>query len=116
MQSKYSYLLEDVDVRRWFENLAARSKVTAMVYLRTLGLYCEMNRTDPKAILKIASTKEFRDNFIDFVRSLERREPLIMYSIRVRMVIHIVGMIPCFSTHEEAGTAHDDWSIKHASR
>jgi len=66
LQSKYSYLLEDEDVKRWFENLAARSKVTAMVYLRTLGLYCEMNETDPKAILKVAGTKEFRDSFIDF--------------------------------------------------
>ena len=87
MQSKYSYLLKDKDVRRWFENLAARSKVTAMVYLRTLGLYCEMNRTDPKAILKVAGTKEFRDNFIDFVRSLERQGKAGSYIVRFKKVL-----------------------------
>ena len=37
-----------------------------MVYLRTLGLYCELNETDPKAILKVAKTKAFRDGFTDF--------------------------------------------------
>jgi len=70
LQSKYAYLLEDGDVRRWFENFATRSKVTAMVYLRTLGLYCEMNRTDPKALLTIAETKELRDNFTHLFREL----------------------------------------------
>jgi len=79
--------LEDRDVRRWFENLAARSKVTAMVYLRTLGLYCEMNRTDPKAILKVAGTKEFRDDFIDFVRSLERQGKAGSYIVRFKKVL-----------------------------
>ena len=79
--------MEDRDVRRWFENLAARSKVTAMVYLRTLGLYCEMNRTDPKAILKVAGTKEFRDDFIDFVRSLERQGKAGSYIVRFKKVL-----------------------------
>ena len=87
MQSKYAYLLEDADVRRWFENLAARSKVTAMVYLRTLGLYCEMNRTDPKALLKVANTKKFRDSFIDFVRSLERQGKAGSYIVRFKKVL-----------------------------
>ena len=87
MQSKYAYLLEDVDVKRWFENLAARSKVTAMVYLRTLGLYCEMNKTDPKALLTVAKTKEFRDGFIDFVRSLERQGKAGSYIVRFKKVL-----------------------------
>jgi len=58
-----------------------------MVYLRTLGLYCEMNRTDPKALLKIASTKEFRDSFIDFVRSLERQGKAGFYIVRFKKVL-----------------------------
>jgi len=66
MWAKYAHLLGDADIRRWFDNLAAKSIVTAMVYLRTLGLYCELNGTDPKAILKVAKTKAFRDGFTDF--------------------------------------------------
>ncbi|RLI36388.1 hypothetical protein DRO55_03620 [Candidatus Bathyarchaeota archaeon] len=87
MQSKYAYLLEDADVRWWFENLSACSKVMAMVYLRTLGLYCEMNRTSPKAILKVAEAKEFRDDFIDFVRSLERERDRENINIRHDFII-----------------------------
>jgi len=71
MTKEYSKMLEDDDVRRWYENLAAKSKITANVYLRTLGLFCELNRTDPEALLKTAKTKAFRDNFLDFVRELE---------------------------------------------
>jgi integrase len=71
LKAKYTHLLEDKDVRRWFDNLKAKSIVTATVYLRTLGLYCELNKTDPKAILKAAKTKAFRDGFTDFIRRME---------------------------------------------
>jgi hypothetical protein len=36
-RSKNEHLLEDKDVRRWYENLEAKSVITATVYLRTLG-------------------------------------------------------------------------------
>jgi len=52
----------------WFDNLAARSIVSATVYLRSLGLYCELNQTNQKALLKVAKTKAFRDAFSDFIR------------------------------------------------
>jgi len=35
-----------------------------------------MNKTNPKAILKVAKTKKFRSSFIDFVRRLERKDGL----------------------------------------
>ncbi|MEM2210183.1 MAG: hypothetical protein QXK35_00010 [Nitrososphaerales archaeon] len=47
-------------MKRWFDNLAAKSIVTATVYLRALGLYCALNGTDPKSLLKSAKTKKFR--------------------------------------------------------
>ena len=71
MKAKYAQLLNDKDVKRWFDNLAAKSIVTATVYLRTLGYYCDLNGTDPKAILKVAKTKAFRDGFTDFIRRME---------------------------------------------
>jgi len=71
LKAKYAQLLNDKDVKRWFDNLAAKSIVTATVYLRTLGYYCDLNGTDPKAILKVAKTKAFRDGFTDFIRRME---------------------------------------------
>ena len=74
MTRKYAYLLEDDDVRRWYENLRARSQITANVYLRTLGYYSHLTTVTPLQILQNAQTepKLFRDDFIDFVRQLER--------------------------------------------
>ncbi len=51
MQPKYQELLLDDDVRRWFENLRAKSVLTATVGLRNLGHYCELTDTTPKEIL-----------------------------------------------------------------
>ena len=79
---KYSHLLEDSDVKRWYDNLAAGSPITADVYLRGLGRYCELNNSTPKKILQQAETKAFRDNFIDFVRKLESQGKAVSYITR----------------------------------
>ncbi|MCS7123928.1 MAG: hypothetical protein NZ932_00705 [Candidatus Bathyarchaeota archaeon] len=80
-------MLEDADVKRWFENLAAKSIVTATVYLRTLGFYCDLNKTDPKAILKVAGTKAFRDDFTDFIRRMEKEGKAGSYLARFKKVL-----------------------------
>ncbi|MEM3237879.1 MAG: hypothetical protein QXX11_03035 [Thermoplasmata archaeon] len=41
-ESKYENMMEDQKVRRWFENLKAKSILTATVYRRALGLYCKL--------------------------------------------------------------------------
>jgi len=88
LKAKYSFLLLDEDVKRWFDNLAAKSIITATVYLRTLGLYCELNNTNPKAILQIAGSKAFRDSFSDFVRRLEKEGKAGSYIARFKKVLH----------------------------
>ncbi|MEM2636222.1 MAG: hypothetical protein QXQ28_05095 [Candidatus Nezhaarchaeales archaeon] len=80
-------MLEDEDVRRWFDNLAAKSLLTATVYLRNLGLYCELNGTDPKGILRDDGSKAFRDRFADFVRRLEREGKASSYIARFKKVL-----------------------------
>ena len=55
--------------------------------MRTLGYYCELNETDPKALLKIAKTKAFRDSFMDFVRELERKGKAGSYIVRFKKVL-----------------------------
>jgi site-specific recombinase XerD len=89
MQPKYQELLLDEDVRRWFENLKAKSILTATVALRNLGHYCELTQTDPKGILKKASEREkdFRYEFTDFVRKMEKDGKAGSYIARFRKVI-----------------------------
>ena len=87
MSSKYSSLLEDQDVRRWIDNLGANSTITAEVYLRTMGLYCDLLRTTPKKILEEARSKQFRDEFTDFVRKMEREGKAGSYIERFKKVI-----------------------------
>lgn len=84
---KYGSLLDDKDLRRWHDNLAANSVITAEVYLRTLGLYCDLVKTTPKQVLKEAPAKKFRDDFTDFVREMERKGKAGSYIIRFKKVI-----------------------------
>ena len=85
--SKYKHLLEDQDVRRWYENLEAKSVITATVYLRTLGLYCELAKTSPRKIIAEARSKRFRDGFTDFSRRLEKEGKAGSYIERFKKVI-----------------------------
>ncbi|MDG6978048.1 MAG: site-specific integrase [Nitrososphaerota archaeon] len=85
--SKYKHLLEDQDLRRWYENLEAKSIITATVYLRTMGLYCALEKTTPKKILAEAKSKEFRDEFTDFIRRMEKEGKAGSYIERFKKVI-----------------------------
>ena len=89
MQPKYQELLLDEDVRRWFENLRAKSVLTATVSLRNLGHYCELTQTNPKEILKKARAdeKDFRYEFTDFVRKMEKEGKAGSYIARFKKVI-----------------------------
>lgn len=70
-QPKYKKLLENDKVRRWHENMRARSTLSADVWLRNLGLYCKINSTSPDKILEQATKGTLKDNFQDFVREME---------------------------------------------
>ena len=89
MQPKYQELLLDEDVRRWFENLRAKSVLTATVALRNLGHYCELTEITPKDILRKAKSneKDFRYEFTDFVRKLEKEGKAGSYIARFKKVI-----------------------------
>jgi len=89
MQPKYREFLLDEDVRRWFENLKAKSVLTATVALRNLGHYCELTETTPSEILSKAraSEKDFRYEFTDFVRKLEKEGKAGSYIARFKKVI-----------------------------
>ncbi len=88
-QPKHKDLLENEDVKRWYENIKAGSNITADVYLRTLGLYCELNNIDPEEIIDLAKNnpKEFKNKFMDFLRSLENQGKAGSYIARFKRVI-----------------------------
>ena len=89
IQPKYQELLLDEDARRWFENLRAKSVLTATVALRNLGHYCEIMHTNPKEILNKAKAneKDFRYEFADFVRDMESKGKAGSYIARFKKVI-----------------------------
>ncbi len=62
---KYDDLMENPKIRRWFDNLKAKSILTATVYRRTLGYYCELEKTTPEKLLTDMTKLEFRDTFLD---------------------------------------------------
>ena len=87
--AKYENMLQDQDVRRWFDNLRAKSILTATVYLRTLGYYCELTHETPHKIVTDAKDNpiEFRNRFSDFIRELERKGKAGSYLARFKRVL-----------------------------
>jgi len=65
-RAKYASLLEDVDVRRWYGNVARGSRVTADVYLRGLGAFCQSFGRSPKNLLDM-SEAELYNLLLDYV-------------------------------------------------
>ena len=72
MPAKYGYLLEDVNVRRWYENVARGSKVTADVYLRRLGAFCKSNDLTPDMFVSF-NEEQIQGVMFDCVSSMEKR-------------------------------------------
>src|SRR4030067_842441 len=68
---KYQYLLEDADVRRWHENVSRGSAVTADVYLRRLGSFCQSHDTSPKALIAFNEI-ELYNLLLDLISSMEK--------------------------------------------
>ena len=82
-------LLKDDDVWRWYENLRAGSNLTAGVYLRWLGFYCESVNITPKKILGDAKEiKPLRDQFMDFVRDMESKGKKGAYIAWYKKILH----------------------------
>jgi len=64
--------LDDVDVRRWFDNVARGSRVTADVYLRRLGSFCEHFNVSPKQLIALGESELYNLLLLlDYVSYLE---------------------------------------------
>ncbi len=71
--SKYSKLLSDPQVKRWFMNVARGSPITAEVALRRLSKLCELLDATPKGMVESARNDlaGFQDKLEDMVAGLE---------------------------------------------
>jgi hypothetical protein len=71
-ESEYSVLLEDKALERWYENVASGSAITADVYLRRLGHFCNELEITPKQLLEMKEA-ELYDLFLDTVSRMETK-------------------------------------------
>jgi integrase len=72
--SPYLQLLkDDENVRRWYENLAKGSAITAGVYRRRLGFFCKHYSLAPKALAALPP-REIEDKLQDFLTNMDEKE------------------------------------------
>jgi hypothetical protein len=69
-KNKYLFLLNDPDVKRWYNNVSRGSRVTADVYLRRVGSFCQKFKTTPKRLAAM-SDLELYNLMLDYVTSME---------------------------------------------
>ncbi len=71
-KGRHKLLLKDPSIRRWYNNLARGSIITAENRLRTLGLVCETWGRKPQQLLQEAkqNQEEFENDLSDFIDSL----------------------------------------------
>lgn len=86
-QPKHKKLLENAEIKRWWENNRARSPLSADVLLRNIGLYCEVNNTSPEGILEDAESGELKRQFSDFARKMERDGKAGSYIVKFKHAI-----------------------------
>jgi hypothetical protein len=71
-KGKYLHLLSDPDVLRWYNNLKRRSKLTASVYLRRLGNFCQLNNLTPNQLANL-DEETATDLVLDLVSDLQEQ-------------------------------------------
>ena len=71
-ESEYSALLEDKVLKRWYNNVARGSLITADVYLRRLGHFCNELKTTPNKLVEMKEEALY-DLFLDTVSNMEEK-------------------------------------------
>jgi len=71
-RAKYAHLFKDADVKRWYENVARGSKISADVCFRRLGSFCELHKITPRRLASMRD-KELHDLLMDYVTSAEKK-------------------------------------------
>ena len=72
--TKKDRLLANQDIRRWYDNLARHSLVTAEVRLRKLGKFCENNKITPMELVELGlkNPRAIADLLEDTITTMEK--------------------------------------------
>lgn len=72
-KTRHSKHLTNPIIKRWYENLKARSEITSDNYLRNLGLWLEWLNLTPEELIKKASLNynELKNSISDHIRKME---------------------------------------------
>ena len=71
-RAKYQHLLEDPEVKRWYENVARGSRITADVYLRRLGAFCTVHNMSIRGLAEL-SERDVANLLMDAISGMEER-------------------------------------------
>ncbi len=76
MSQKIIRLLEDDDVRRWYENLSRGSKLTADVRLRRISFFCRQHNISPRDLVNTGreNVRRLEDLLHDCVTEMETKQ------------------------------------------
>lgn len=79
--TKKDSLLSNQDIRRWYDNLARSSIVTAEVRLRKLGRFCENNKITPMELAKLGQEhpRAIADLLEDTITTMEKQRKAPQY-------------------------------------
>jgi len=71
-RSKHHHLLEDKNVRRWYDNIARGSQAGAEIYLRNLGNFCKATGLTPETLAS-KRISAIEDLLMDYVSSTQKK-------------------------------------------
>src|SRR2546425_4694388 len=79
--TKKDRLLANQDIRRWYDNLARHSIVTAEVRLRKLGRFCENNKITPMELVELGlkNPRAIADLLEDTITTMEKQRKAPQY-------------------------------------
>ncbi len=79
--TKKDSLLSNKDIRRWYDNLARSSIVTADVRLRKLSLFCENNKITPMELVELGQkdSRAVADLIEDSITTMEKKHNAPQY-------------------------------------
>src|SRR6185312_4064441 len=79
--TKKDNLLSNRDIRRWYDNLARSSNVTAEVRLRKLGRFCENNKITPMELIELGqkNSRAIADLLEDTITTMEKQKHAPQY-------------------------------------
>lgn len=79
--TKKASLLQNRDIKRWYDNLARSSIITAEVRLRKLGKFCENNKITPMELIELGQKKPktLADILEDAITAMEKQENAPQY-------------------------------------